>query len=792
MSPDYDASLVFLRYLYPAGPWVLTAIEIERKGISTRTFRPGDEDQLRKWLDEKGQDHNIYYSVNRPRKDLNKKAERADIEDMCYLQVDIDPRAGEDIDAERARAQKLLKDPPAGIPKPTAIVFSGGGYNALWKLKEPVKIGGDEPAYEDAKRYNLQIEVQFGADSCHNVDRILRLPGTINRPDEKKRKKGRVENLAVLEGWYDDRLYNISEFTQAPLVQSSNSGFGGGTVQVSGNVKRLTGTGDLDQWNVPDRIKALIVQGDDPFDPTKYPSRSEAVFAVCCELVRCDVDDDTIYSVLTDPDFKISESILDKGSRAEGYAIRQIERAREDAIDPWLRELNERHAVIGSLGGKCRVIEEVYDQDLDRRIIVAQTFDDFRNRYGHLDVDLGTNAKGEPVSAPLGNWWLRHSKHRHFNRLLFSPGRHVPDCYNLWQGFSCDAIAGDHHESFLHHVLETICSGDESIYEYVVGWMARAVQLPSKPAYTAIVLRGEKGVGKSFFATQFGSLFGRHFMPVSNAKHLVGGFNWHMMDCVVLFGDEAFYAGDKQHESVLKTLITEDLRTSEAKGRDVEIMRNYIHLIMASNSDWIVPAGGNERRFLVLDVDPRYLQDTAHFGGIRQDLDDGGREALLHFLLTYDLGDYDVRSVPKTKALAEQKALSFSSEEEWWYQKLRDGAVLEGDPSWTGQVVTQDLLYDISTFVRATNARLRISGTRLGLFLSKVLPEGYPKTPQRRQPVEVTLLNGDRKTIIRPRWYVFPDLKACRAEWDRRHGSQTEWPQEIDSEDGHTQDDIPF
>jgi hypothetical protein len=96
-------------------------------------------------------------------------------------------------------------------------------------------------------------------------------------------------------------------------------------------------------------------------------------------------------------------------------------------------------------------------------------------------------------------------------------------------------------------------------------------------------------------AAGFGSLWGRHFVTVSDAKHLVGAFNAHLRDCVVLFGDEAFFAGDKKHESVLKTLITEESVVIEAKGVDAEVYPNYVHLILASNADWVVPAGHAER-----------------------------------------------------------------------------------------------------------------------------------------------------------------------------------------------------
>jgi H+/Cl- antiporter ClcA len=55
--------------------------------------------------------------------------------------------------------------------------------------------------------------------------------------------------------------------------------------------------------------------------------------------------------------------------------------------------------------------------------------------------------------------------------------------------------------------------------------MARSVQRPDSPGYSAIVFRGGQGTGKSFVAKTLGSLFGRHFMQVTDPKHLVGSFN---------------------------------------------------------------------------------------------------------------------------------------------------------------------------------------------------------------------------------------------------------------------------
>ena len=87
------------------------------------------------------------------------------------------------------------------------------------------------------------------------------------------------------------------------------------------------------------------------------------------------------------------------------------------------------------------------------------------------------------------------------------------------------------------------------------------------------------------------SAFGHHGMQIFNPAQLVGRFNEHLRDCVLLFGDEAFYAGDKQHESVLKGLIAEPFLQMEGKYERVVIVAKMLHIILWSNHDWVIPAG---------------------------------------------------------------------------------------------------------------------------------------------------------------------------------------------------------
>ena len=328
-QPDTAAAVAFLRLFEPEGPWVLTAIAPDRKAAApaTATFWPNDEAALARWLEQHNGRRNIYFSVNRPLRALTKKAERTDIGEVRWLHVDIDPRAGEDVAEERARALGLLTDRlPAGVPAPTAIIFSGGGYQGFWRLETPIPIGGELARAEDAKRYNQALERVFGADHCHNIDRIMRLPGTINLPDERKARKGRVPTLATLHSFDPERAYSLDRFDPAPAARPPADG--GHVTDAPGAVERLADVRDLDRWGLPDRVKVIIVQGRDPDNPKDGDdSRSAWLFDGVCGMVRAGVPDDVIRAVLTDPGFGISESVLELGGRADSYAARQIAQA---------------------------------------------------------------------------------------------------------------------------------------------------------------------------------------------------------------------------------------------------------------------------------------------------------------------------------------------------------------------------------------------------------------------------------------------------------------------------------
>lgn len=775
ISPRTDLAIEFLSKWCPSGPWVLTAISPVGGSIVTQTFH--DLKSMEVWVTEHNGKKNLYFTINKVRGSMNSKPSRTDITEIGTLHLDSDPRVGEDIAQERIRILRSLQE---FKPRPSLIVDSGAGFQAYWLLETSMVVDGTDATAIEAESYSVQLELLLGGDRCSNCDRIMRIPGTINLPNEVKKRKGRIASLASIVEWIGAK-YPLTLFTKAPtkIQQLSAPGMeqlpgGGEKVKISGNLTPIY-VDDLPKKNilVPDHIKVLIVQGMDPDYPTKYPSRSEALWAVVCELVRSKADDETIAGIIMNKDNKISASVLDK-PRPGRYAAKQIQDAKEEVEEPVLRKLNSKHAVIEDIGGKCKIISEAFDHALKRTRISYQSFSDFTNRYCNKKVQVAFDKDGNPVLKEAGKWWIQHPNRRQYETIVFSPGQDVPQAYNLWQGFSCEAIPGE-CGLFLEHIFKNICLHNKEYYSYLIGWMSRCVQQPDCPGEVAVVLRGEMGTGKGVFAKGFGSLFGRHFLQVSDPKHLIGSFNSHLRDCVVLFGDEAFYAGDKKHESVLKALVTEENLTIEAKGVDVVASANYTHIILASNSQWVVPAGSNERRFFALDVSEEKMQDKIYFAAIRKQLNSGGREALLHYLLSYDISNYEVRDVPKTAALQDQKLLSMNSEEMWWFEKLEEGRLLKSHDVWEKEIQKNELQDDYVIYMTRVGIMRKSSATVLGKFLSKVCG-GMPKSYQRMALVKQTGHYGEEFTINRRVYfYELPSIELCRTHWDKHYGGPFKW-----------------
>src|SRR6266516_4088424 len=109
---------------------------------------------------------------------------------------------------------------------------------------------------------------------------------------------------------------------------------------------------------------------------------------------------------------------------------------------------------------------------------------------------------------------------------------------------------------------------------------------------------------------------------------------------------------------------------------------------MSSNSEWVVPAGADARRYFVLDASDAHMRDNKYFAAIIRQMDDGGRAALLHYLLNLDTSKFDVRAVPQTAALADQKTRSRRGVDRLVELVAYSGTLPTADPTYSNVAIT--------------------------------------------------------------------------------------------------------
>lgn len=157
---------------------------------------------------------NVYWTVNAVRRHCDKKPTKGDITHARFVHVDIDPpKTGGKFDKQEINAALSDLDNP-----PSFVIDSGGGLNAYWRLDDPCE------NLASIEGINLQVRDYFGADACQNIDRVMRVPGTINYPNAVKRSRGRSESQACWAIEDEGTVYDPAELASAfPAATSAPS-----------------------------------------------------------------------------------------------------------------------------------------------------------------------------------------------------------------------------------------------------------------------------------------------------------------------------------------------------------------------------------------------------------------------------------------------------------------------------------------------------------------------------------------------------------------------------------------
>ena len=174
----------FLKDFRQNGYINLVAIDPVNEAVTAIT-RPVNEADIYEFIQGNNGKRNLYFTVNTPKSSApDVKLKKHHIKEINAVWLDADPEKGKDFDEERKRLGSFAKQLMSGTNPPSCVTDSGGGIQAFWILDKPIK--ANDNTVKEAEALSRGLADQYSTDNVHNIDRIMRLPHTVNIPTKRK------------------------------------------------------------------------------------------------------------------------------------------------------------------------------------------------------------------------------------------------------------------------------------------------------------------------------------------------------------------------------------------------------------------------------------------------------------------------------------------------------------------------------------------------------------------------------------------------------------------------------
>lgn len=159
--------------------------------------------------------------------------------------------------------------------------------------------------------------------------------------------------------------------------------------------------------------------------------------------------------------------------------------------------------------------------------------------------------------------------------------------------------------SLIDRFLKHLVNNNKDSYEYLLDWLATAVQSRN---LTVLTLIGNEGVGKGLLSDIMQHIVGNSNFNKVRANFFEGRFNSQILNKKLVLLDELKINSTKEY-SLFKDLVNAELEI-EAKGKDALLCKNYASFILASNELNAVQPPPDDRRFSMIHLNTIKLPET--------------------------------------------------------------------------------------------------------------------------------------------------------------------------------------
>lgn len=381
------------------------------------------------------------------------------------------------------------------------------------------------------------------------------------------------------------------------------------------------------------------------------------------------------------------------------------------------------------------------------------------------------------LALERGDWsalhtaWGRSPDTKFYKGVAFDPLNKDPTRINLWRGHAIEPKEGncDIIDELLWKVLS---NQSHEKYNYLMNFLAHALQKPSKKPEIMPVFYGGQGTGKGSFGELITAIWPYTTLMTQNVDEVVGQFTGSLERAYFVLLDEALFSGDRKSANSLKSKISEKKMRIAEKNQPSRTIDSYHRFIAFTNEEKFATVARDDRRFYVCEVSDDYKQDRDFFGRYYKALEDESTlAAFVHKLMNRDLTDFEVRDRPITAEHAQQKIESLDGFNSYVYDLL-DSGQFTGDilpMPWSGslRIGTQRIKEHYLQFDKHAERYGAFSEKKIISNLRKIFPSlGTPRWDEGGQKVRGVLL---------------PPLKTARKQFDKYMNCSMPWDDESSS-----------
>ena len=235
----------------------------------------------------------------------------------------------------------------------------------------------------------------------------------------------------------------------------------------------------------------------------------------------------------------------------------------------------------------------------------------YHNKYfEEVEWDAKTKAYMSK-KQPFLKFWAGDTTRKTFEKFDFLPPPYVApsDTYNLFNGFLYEKyidIEPDDDITDFIDLFKHLAGSEkkEEITEYMLNYFAHLIQYPGELPRTSVLFKSIEGVGKNVLFEGFGRnvLGDQYVLCTQRQEDIVGRFSVTNNKFIVIWNEAS---GKDTHSAIeaIKTLVTEQKVSWEAKGRQTISVNNVNRLFFFTNNECPIKISPSDRRFMVIDCD---------------------------------------------------------------------------------------------------------------------------------------------------------------------------------------------